>query len=150
MRQVNYLNLPIINNIIIDVWLSNNGDTYFIYNLFKNNKELDDITETKPHFHYKKVKISKPKPIDYNKRYEIIIKNLNKITSNNIQEKYFHTLLYNKYIDVGLHMFINDYYNNINGYKSVYKNVGLYMNSLYKINIMNICLDDIKYNKLIE
>lgn len=144
------LNLPIINDIIIDVWLRNNDDTYLIYNLFKNNKELDDITETKPHFHYKRLKINIPKPIDYNKRYNNIIKNLNKITSNNIQKKYFHTLLYNKYIDVGLHMFINEYYNDINGYKSQYNNVGLYMNSLYKINIMNICQDEIKYNVLIK
>ena len=144
------LNLPIISNIIIDVYLSNNDDTYLIYNLFKNNKELDDITETKPYFHYKKLKISKSKPIDYNKRYDTIIKNLNRITSNNIQNKYFDTLLYNKYIDVGLHMLINEYYNNINDYKSQYKSVGLYMNSLYKRNIMNICLDDIKYNKLIQ
>lgn len=94
--------------------------------------------------------ISIPKPIDYNKRYNNIIKNLNKITSNNIQKKYFDTCLYNKYIDVGLHMFINDYYNNINGYKSEYKNVGSYMDSLYKINIMNICQDEIKYNILIN
>ena len=93
--------------------------------------------------------ISKPKTIDYNKRYEIIIKKLNKITCKNIQETYFHTLLYNKYIDVGLHMFINDYYNNVNGYKSVYKNVGLYMDNLYKNHIMNVCLDDVKYNKCI-
>jgi hypothetical protein len=145
-------NLLIIDDINIDVWLGKNDEetTYYIGNIFKNNKQLQNITETKPYFHYMKLKTSIPKPIDYNKRYEIIIKNLNKITSNNIQEKYFHTLLYNKYIDIGLHMFINDYYNNINGYKSQYKNVGLYMNSLYNINIMNICLDDIKYNKLIQ
>ncbi len=142
------VNLPIINDIIIDVWLSYNNDFYLIFNLFKNSKELDDITETKPYFHYKKFKISITKPVDYNKRYNIIIKKLNKITRNNIQNKYFDTLLYNKYIDVGLHMFINDYYNNINGYKSQYDNVGLYMDNIYKINIMNVCIDDIKYNAL--
>jgi hypothetical protein len=95
-------------------------------------------------------RISILKHIDYNKRYDTIIKNLNKITSKNIKEKYFDTLLYNKYIDIGLHMFINDYYNNINSNKCQYINVGLYMDSLYKINIMNICHDDIKYNKLIN
>jgi hypothetical protein len=144
-------NLPIIDDIIIDIWRCYNKEGYLynnIGNIFKNNKQLQNITETKPYFHYMKVKKSKPKTIDYDKRYDTIIKNLKKITSNNIQEKYFHTLLYNKYIDVGLHMFINDYYNNINGYKDQYNNVGLYMDSLYNLNIMNICYDEIKYNKL--
>jgi hypothetical protein len=148
-------NLPIINDIIIDVWRgrcnNNEEDSYYlIYNLFKSNKQIQNITEKKPYFHYMKLKTNIPKPIDYNKRYDTIIKNLKKITSNNIQSKYFDTLLYNKYIDVGLHMLINEYYNNINRYKSHYNNVGLYMDSLYKINIMNICIDDIKYNKLIN
>jgi len=48
----------------------------------------------------------------------------------------------------GLSNIINEYYNNLYGYRAKYKNLGLYIDELYSINIKNICYNDEQYNKL--
>ena len=52
-------------------------------------------------------------------------------------------------MSVGLHNFINDYFNDINGYRRKYKNVGLYMEENHKIFINNICNNNDQYNKIV-
>ncbi len=140
-------NLNFKDDITITIIYFQHSNTIVVGKLFKNNKEIVEITENKPYFKY--VKILKQKPIDYTKRYKLIINNLKKITSKNIQSTYFESNLYNKYITVGLHNFINDYYINIHGYRDKYKNVGLYMDIHYKISITDICMNNEQYDKLI-
>ena len=94
--------------------------------------------------------IYKEKPINYNTRYKKIIQQLKKITSTNIQSTYFDSHLLYKYIEVKLHNFINDYFNNIYGYRQQYKNVGLYMDIHYKNDVLFVCKNDFLYQKLVD
>lgn len=90
----------------------------------------------------------KEKSINYESRYTCIIKQLKRITSKNIQSTYFETRLYNKYIEANLHNYINDFFNNIYGFRQRYSNVGLYMEENYKMAVMNVCFNDELYRKL--
>lgn len=137
-------NLNFIDDITITIVSFKYSPLLAVGKLFKNNKEIIEMSENKPYFKY--IKIPKLKPINYDVRYKKIINNLKKITNKNIQSSYFTSYLYNKYIVVGLHNFINDYYNNVYGYRDTYKNVGLYMNELHSTPIRNVCMNDEQYN----
>lgn len=118
-----------------------------------DNKRIGEIFDNKNN----KLKLSKSaleklKLIEENKkihekRYKAIIKQLKEI-GKNTTEKYFTPQLCNRYGSVGLHMFINDYHNNIDGCQNLYKNVGDYMEKKYSFEIRKVCMNDELYNKL--
>ena len=137
-------NINFIDDITINIIYLRNINV--IGKIFKKNKEIE-VTDIKPYFKYKKIYIHKP--INYDNRYKIIIKKLNKITPKNIQSSFFDNHLYQKYYIIdGLSNIINEYYNNSYGYRDKYKNLGLYIDELYSIHIKNICYNDEQYNTL--
>jgi len=119
-----------------------------------DNKRIEEIFDNKNNelklskSASEKLKLNKENEKNHKKRYKVIIKQLKKINAKNTHQKYFTPQLCNRYMSVGLHMFINDYHNNIDGCQNSYENVGDYMEKKYSNEIREVCRNDELYYKL--
>jgi hypothetical protein len=145
--QTTLPNIRFVHDMSITL-INSRKDNYLVGKLFKNEQEVC-VQNKKPYLVAPKELKVKEKSINYDSRYAKIIQQLKKITSKNIQLTYFESRLYNKYIEVNLHNYINDYFNDLYGFRQRFKNVGLFMDSNYKMAVMIVCYNDALYHKLI-
>jgi len=140
-------NIRFVDDMTITL-IKSRWENYFIVGtLFKNN-EVVDIQNEKPYIILQKNVKFKGTTKDYHMRYNKIITQLKQITPKNIESSYFDSHVYTKYIEVDLHNYINEYFNNIYGEQQNYPNVGKFMDINCKSEVMNICFNDILYKKL--
>jgi hypothetical protein len=87
---------------------------------------------------------------DYNERYNLLLSKLEEITYQDMQSMFFDSGMYQIFLDTTINQNINEYYSNLNDISKLYNNLGSYLKSNFYSELIMICYNDTKYNKLLS